>query len=91
LQRVIVSDGARAAMEPTLQAALEAVFGGIARVGRSADGSAPSQPPAELQSARDALGAAQQALAKGDWAAFGSAMQRLSETLGRPPAPSNGS
>ena len=28
LQRVIVSDGARAAMEPTLQAALEAVFGG---------------------------------------------------------------
>ena len=28
LQRVIVSDGARVAMEPTLQAALEAVFGG---------------------------------------------------------------
>ncbi|MFL5332044.1 MAG: UPF0182 family protein, partial [Geminicoccaceae bacterium] len=91
LQRVIVSDGARAAMEPTLQAALEALFGSVAQGGKSGDEAVPLQRPAELQAARDALEAAQQALAKGDWAAFGSAMQRLSETLGRPPAPSGGS
>jgi uncharacterized membrane protein (UPF0182 family) len=88
---VIVSDGARAAMEPTLQAALEAVFGGVAQVGTSSDEPAPLQPSAELQAARDALEAAQQALAKGDWAAFGQAMQRLTEALGGSRTPGDGS
>jgi DNA-binding GntR family transcriptional regulator len=49
--------------------------------------------PAGLEQARTALDAAQQALADGDWAAFGRAMQRLRDTLGpgHPPAPQAGS
>ena len=87
LQRVIVSDGARAAMEPTLQAALEAVFGG--KPSSEESGVEPHLGPqaGELQPARDALEAAQHALSKGDWAAFGRAMQRLTEALGAPPTP----
>jgi uncharacterized protein len=86
LQRVIVSDGTRAAMEPTLQAALEAVFGG--KPSSEESGVEPHLGPqaGELQPAREALEAAQHALSKGDWAAFGRAMQRLTEALGAPPA-----
>ena len=91
LQRIIVSDGARAAMEPTLRGALEALFGrGPAS---EVPGGEPRaiQPPAELQSARDAFEAVEQALRQGDWAAFGRAMQRLTDILGRPRAPGDGS
>ena len=91
LQRVIVSDGARAAMEPTLQAALEAVFRGAPLGEASKVGSETGQHAGELQSARDALGEAQRALLKGDWVAFGNAMQRLSETLGGSSTPGDGS
>ena len=40
-----------------------------------------------LDRARQAFDAAQSALAKGDWTAFGQAMERLSETLGHAPIP----
>jgi hypothetical protein len=40
-------------------------------------------PPAGLSGARDALAAAEAALRQGDWAAFGQAMQRLRDVLGR--------
>ncbi len=85
LKRVIVSDGHRVAMEPTLAQSLQVVFGGAPETAVVA-GAPPTAPPAGLQNARDALDAAQQALRQGDWAAFGEAMQRLSDTLGRPPA-----
>ena len=91
LQRIIVSDGARAAMEPTLRGALEALFGrGPAS---EVPGGEPRaiQPPAGLQSARDAFEAVEEARRQGDWAAFGRAMQRLTDILGRPRAPGDGS
>jgi uncharacterized membrane protein (UPF0182 family) len=87
LQRIIVSDGQRAAMEPTLQGALEAVFG--RRPASEVSGGEPKtlQVPFELQAARDALETAQQALRQGDWAEFGNAMQRVAEILGHPRTP----
>ena len=91
LQRIIVSDGVRAVMEPTLGGALEALFGGVP--GAEVSGGEPRilQVPFALQAARDALEAAQQALRQGDWAEFGNAMQGLAEILGRPRAPGDGS
>ena len=89
LQRIIVSDGARVAMEPTLQGALEAVFGAGPRSAAAA-GAAPA-PSADLERAREALDAAEQALRQGDWVTFGNAMQRLRGMLGRPGMPGNGS
>ena len=77
LKRVIVSDGAAMAMEPTLAGALQVVFEGR-----------PSSPARLRQEtavgelpARDALERAEQALRRGDWDAFGNAMQQLKEML----------
>jgi uncharacterized membrane protein (UPF0182 family) len=83
LKRIIVSDGQRVAMEPTLAESLQVVFGG-APAPEVAAAAASAAKPAELDKAREALNAAEQALKDGDWAAFGEAMQRLSDTLGRP-------
>jgi uncharacterized membrane protein (UPF0182 family) len=90
LKRVIVSDGQKVAMEPTLGQALQVVFGGAPETS-VVIGGASAAPPAGLAQARQALDAAQQALAKGDWAAFGEAMQRLRETLGHEPTTQAGS
>ena len=90
LQRIIVSDGQRVAMEPTLRGALEALFGGRPVSQVSGDEAGAIQPPAELQAARGALEEVEQALRQGDWAAFGRAMQRLSDILGERPAPGDG-
>ncbi len=92
LKRVIVSDGKSVAMEETLDGAIQAVFGG-----------APEQPPAgqesapravgvgaPLEHAREAFDAAQSALSRGDWPAFGRAMEQLSETLGHAQIPQAG-
>jgi hypothetical protein len=48
------------------------------------------QPPAELQAARGALEEVEQALRQGNWAAFGRAMQRLTDILGGPRTPGDG-
>jgi uncharacterized protein len=90
LKRVIVSDGQRVAMEPTLAQSLQVVFGGAPETATVAGAAPPTAPPADLQQARTALDAAQDALRQGDWAAFGEAMQRLSDTLGRQPAAPDG-
>jgi uncharacterized membrane protein (UPF0182 family) len=87
LQRIIVSDGARVAMEPTLQGALEAVFG----AGPGSAAAAGAAPSADLERAQEALDAAEQALRRGDWVTFGTAMQRLRGLLGRPGTPGDGS
>ena len=82
LKRVIVSDGARLAMEPSLEAALAAVFGGAPPSPEvAAPPTSAADPPASLN-ARTALDAAERALAKGDWDAFGRAMQRLKGLIG---------
>jgi uncharacterized protein len=90
LKRIIVSDGQRVAMEPTLAQSLQVVFGGAPETAVVA-GAPPTAQPAGLEQARTALDAAQQALGEGDWAAFGEAMQRLRDTLGHPPAAEGGS
>ncbi len=79
LKRVIVSDGERLAMEPTLREALNVVFDG------QADG-----PPRgsiiekadNLSEARKALGTAEEALRNSDWNLFGESMQELKQLLG---------
>jgi uncharacterized membrane protein (UPF0182 family) len=91
LKRIIVSDGQKVAMEPTLAQSLQVVFGGAPETAAIVGGAAPPAPPAGLDQARQALDAAQQALTKGDWAAFGDAMQRLRDTLGQAPAAQAGS
>ena len=79
LKRVIVSDGEKLAMEPTLREALDAVFG--------LDVKEPERPPAGAQDdtigeAREALKTAEEALRVGDWALFGRAMEQLKTLLG---------
>ena len=71
LKRVIVAVGDRVAMEPTLDAALAALFGAP----RPAPEAAAS--PIQLPAVRDRLAEAEAALARGDWTAFGAAMEAL--------------
>ncbi len=80
LKRVIVSDGERLAMEPTLADALQQVFGKPQRlaIDMPADGKVGL-----FAEARNALNAAEKALAKGDWGEFGRAMQRLQGLLAK--------
>ncbi|MGI9450908.1 MAG: UPF0182 family protein, partial [Geminicoccaceae bacterium] len=81
LKRVIVSDGARVAMQPTLAAGLESLLGVPAL--SSIEAPAVEEPHDErLDRAKDALKAAETALREGDWLAFGSAMSRLRDLLG---------
>ena len=82
LKRVIVSDGERLAMEPTLEEALRAAFGGA---GREGEGAGEPLATAGLGQARGALAAAEAALRAGDWARFGAAMQELKGLLGSAP------
>ena len=83
LKRIIVSDGERLAMEPTLEEALRAAFGGAGREGEGAG--EPWLATAGLGQARGALAAAEAALRAGDWARFGAAMQELKGLLGSAP------
>ncbi|NIR30060.1 MAG: UPF0182 family protein [Gammaproteobacteria bacterium] len=78
LKRVIVSDGERLAMEPTLEESLRAVFGD-----RPREEAGPPRPhgPGRLSEAREALEAAEKALREGRWEAFGGAMRALERVL----------
>ncbi len=82
LKRIIVSDGEKLAMEPTLEEALAAVFG----VGRPPIGDAAAGARAAgsdgLAPARAAYAEAEAALRAGDWDAFGRAMEALKRRLG---------
>jgi len=73
LKRVIVSDGNRLAMEPTLAEALQVVFG---ERPSAAEGKAEA-PQAPISGAREALSRADEALRRGDWSAFGREWERL--------------
>ena len=84
LKRVIVISGDKVAMEPTLDQAIQAVFG--TRQPQNPTGAAP-QRQVELGQARAQLGEAQKALQQGDWEKFGKAMEVLKQSLSGP-APS---
>ena len=80
LKRVIVAMGDKVEMQPTLDQALDALFG---RAPTQAAVPAPAlaQRQALLQEARQELQEAERALSKGDWTGFGKTMQRLEQSL----------
>src|SRR6185503_9453622 len=88
LRRVIVAHGNQIAMEPTLEQSLARIFGGrvppAAASAAPPPAGAPSPPPSErmlAQRALDLYQRAQDALRRGDWAAYGAEQKRLEETL----------
>jgi uncharacterized membrane protein (UPF0182 family) len=89
LRRVIVAYGNQIAMEPTLEQSLARIFGGrVAPVttpgNATAAGSGPAPTAAEhaiAQRALDIYHRSQDALRRGDWAAYGAEQKRLEETL----------
>ena len=92
LRRVVVAYGNQIAMEPTLEAALGRIFGARVRgdevTARPAERAAvgPAPPPAAalsagVQRAWEAWQRAQEALRRGDWAAYGQEQKRVEEAL----------
>lgn len=85
LKRVIVASGNRIAMEETLEASLNRIFGGKGgQVEARSDGKAPEIS----KSASDSLALAlrhlersRQLLSQGDWAGYGEELKRLEEVL----------
>jgi uncharacterized membrane protein (UPF0182 family) len=70
---VIVAHGDRVAMEPTLDGSLAALFGAPV----SSQASETAQDPALFGDIRARIAEAEKALARGDWAGFGAAMDEL--------------
>jgi uncharacterized membrane protein (UPF0182 family) len=89
LRRVIVAHGNRIAMEPTLEQSLLRIFGGRVAPATAVAAPAPAgvsaAPPigdrAAAQRALDIYQRAQDALRRGDWAAYGVEQKRLEDTL----------
>ncbi|MGB7573839.1 MAG: UPF0182 family protein [Thermodesulfobacteriota bacterium] len=82
LKRIIIVSGNKVVMEPTLDQALQAVFG-TAQPGAEKV-SAPVQSE-QLNRAREDLKEAEQAIRQGRWEDFGKAMEKLKALLGQPP------
>jgi len=82
LKRIIVIQGDKVVMEPTLELALQAVFG--AAKPEMPTVSAPAQSN-DLIRAKQAYDKAQQALEQGKWQEFGNAMEELKNILAIPP------
>ncbi len=101
LKRVLVSYSDHVVMEPTLDAALSKIFGGMvttAPLQASAPAASTAQRPApstaaeaDLQSilreANQIFDRAQQLLRQGDWTGYGEEMKKLGEVLKRIPPP----
>jgi uncharacterized protein len=96
LKRVIVSYGDQVVMEPTLDAALDSIFGGqatpnalstVSATGAAAAATAGGAPTpaanfsALAREARQHFDKAQQLLQQGDWAGYGTEMKKLREVL----------
>ena len=82
LKRVIVVTGDKVVMEPTLDGALDGLFG--AQHLQASAAQAPSGQP-ELGQARTQLEEAQKAIQQGEWGKFGKAMEGLKRVLAEPP------
>jgi uncharacterized protein len=87
LRRVIVAYGNQIAMEPTLEQSLARIFGGRPATTVAAAPPRPGapEPPSGLralgQRAWEIWQRAQDALRRGDWAAYGAEQKRLEEAL----------
>jgi len=104
LQRVIVSFGDKIAFEPTLQRALDQLFGAGAGSGMATPGATPGPTPTATPSAPPAAGDLASAIAEadrafrdgeaalrnGDFAGYGAAQQRLRAALDKLAASSGG-
>jgi uncharacterized membrane protein (UPF0182 family) len=98
LKRVIVAYSDQAVMEPSLEDALNAIFGGNTDGNAKAAGSGAAPPatataagvPASLESliqqANQHYEAAQQDLRQGNWTGYGQEIQKLGEILKQMPA-----
>ncbi len=97
LKRVIVAYSDHVAMEPTLEDALNVIFGGQAGESEEASATAPASPAAKGKTVPPALESlirqanqhfqqAQQDLRNGDWGGYGEEMQKLGQTLKQMPA-----
>jgi len=84
LKRVIVAYRDRVAMEPTLHQALATLFGRGPSGPAEGGVTGATGPPAVISTIRDRLGRAEDALSRGNWAEFGTAMEELRNAL--PPA-----
>jgi uncharacterized membrane protein (UPF0182 family) len=80
LKRVIVISGDKVAMEPTLDEAIQAVFG----TQQSQTPGRTTARPLESGQARAAFDQAQKAMQQGDWEGFGKAMTALKSLLSGP-------
>jgi len=92
LRRVIVSDGSRVVMEPTLEAGLQRLYGDPVIASAPAmpvlDGTAPATDgqTERMREARDLFQQVEEALRQGDFSTFGSRFSELAELLGEPEA-----
>jgi uncharacterized protein len=80
LVRVIVVSGKKVVMQPTLDQAIDSVFGTNRSPGTQPAVSVPAEADA-LSRAREGLDKAREALRTGRWDDFGKAMQKLQDTL----------
>jgi hypothetical protein len=87
LKRVLVAYGHQIAMEETLEASIQTIFGRRpgGPTGRAKDGAVSPGPGDELRAlvsrAWEAWSRSQEALRRGDWAAYGEAQRGLEEAL----------
>ena len=84
LKRVIAVAGDKVVMEPTLDEAINDLFGKqppLQGASQMPSQEQPSAPQPALQKARALLEEARKAMQQGDWASFGSAMERLQHQL----------
>jgi hypothetical protein len=84
LKRVIAVAGDKVVMEPTLDEAINGLFGTQQPLTGSAQPPNTGQPA--LEQARAQLEEAQKAIQQGDWAKFGKAMEGLEHQLTGPAA-----
>lgn len=90
LRRVIVSDGSRVVMEPTLEAGLQRLYGdpiiadAPALPALGGMGAAAGGQTERMREARDLFQQVEEALREGDFSAFGSRFSELAELLGEP-------
>jgi uncharacterized membrane protein (UPF0182 family) len=82
LKRVIAVAGDKVVMEPTLDAALGSLFGMPEQATNGVPGpAARGALPPSLTVARDLLEQARKAMERGDWANYGTSMERLAHQL----------
>ncbi len=88
LRRVIVAYGNQIAMEPTLEQSLSRIFAGrlAPAVAAASTPPGPAQAPGTVERAAtlrawEAWTRSQDALRRGDWAAYGAEQKRLEEAL----------